>query len=903
MKNIDLAIQTINKAICKNIDMFDDSERGLLSQNIMAQLRNFVEHVALKAYSNGQDIEVTYPNLQEGINHVYSRGNFKFLSKFHKLLQPVASHYTLDEENSERMMLKYYEYLLRIKSYLKNNFDIDVLENIDKFPIDTDSVTKEYYEKIAEKITRERLVNSQSERYYIQKIKPFFVDYQVYYEVTFTRANDNVSKFDRVIAFTKLDISANYAVRLHISDDTIEILEKKMPIHIIDRWEVSIRPCEFDNFAKIFDPFLKKYSNKNKEYQNLMTFLTRTGFSLVDLIDFSDDRYEITKDKILQESKVFYIFQILDKCRELVKKNAAGCNIIKYLLYRLSNKVLREQYQFGGCAGNLSNLHLKWGCIPFDQMPFATSPVGHNPKLSDLFDCIDATNREHELFARLIKNNTEMKGELYTSKKDIQNFDNVDDLINKYNRTLYYKHTNRKLEIYKDFIYIAGYEADTVRIIKKLKELALSGLKGYSNSVDAWLKENPTLIDCEDKKSSLRMMFENSKVALIYGAAGTGKSTMINHISQLFNDQKKLYLANTNPATDNLKRKVQSANCEFKTIAKFIGDNRSETSFDILFIDECSTVNNADMVKVLNKASFTLLVLVGDIFQIEAINFGNWFSIAQSFIPETSITELTRPYRSNNPELLKLWEKVRHLEEDILEHIATNNYSTVLDESIFVHSEDDEIILCLNYGGLYGVNNINKFLQGNNENKPILWGTLTYKIGDPILFNDTKRFGPSIYNNLKGKIVDIKILDEQIQFDIEIDKIINEMEILQYDLLLLDSLSNGNSVIRFLVNKHKSTDEDDESSDAVVPFQIAYAVSIHKAQGLEYNSVKVVITNEVEEMITHNIFYTAITRAKQKLKIYWSPETENKILKSLERRNNNRDVGLLKSKNFDGKTT
>ena len=392
------------------------------------------------------------------------------------------------------------------------------------------------------------------------------------------------------------------------------------------------------------------------------------------------------------------------------------------------------------------------------------------------------------------------------------------------------------------------------------------------------------------------MMFENSKVALIYGAAGTGKSTMINHISQRFNDQKKLYLANTNPATDNLKRKVQSANCEFKTIARFISDNRGETSFDILFIDECSTVNNADMVKVLNKASFTLLVLVGDIFQIEAINFGNWFSIAQSFIPKTSITELTKPYRSNNPELLKLWEKVRHLEEDILEHIATNNYSTVLDKSIFVHSEDDEIILCLNYGGLYGVNNINKFLQGNNESKPILWGTLTYKIGDPILFNDTKRFGPSIYNNLKGKIVDIKIFEEQIQFDIEIDKIINEMEILQYDLQLLDNLSNGNSVIRFLVNKHKSTDEDDESSDAVVPFQIAYAVSIHKAQGLEYNSVKIVITNEVEEMITHNIFYTAITRAKEKLKIYWSPETENAILKSLERRNNNRDVGLLKSK-------
>ena len=50
---------------------------------------------------------------------------------------------------------------------------------------------------------------------------------------------------------------------------------------------------------------------------------------------------------------------------------------------------------------------------------------------------------------------------------------------------------------------------------------------------------------------------------------------------------------------------------------------------------------------------------------------------------------------------------------------------------------------------------------------------------------------------------------------------------------------------------------------AIVPFQVAYAVSIHKAQGLEYKSVKIVITNDVEELITHNIFYTAITRAKE----------------------------------------
>lgn len=65
---------------------------------------------------------------------------------------------------------------------------------------------------------------------------------------------------------------------------------------------------------------------------------------------------------------------------------------------------------------------------------------------------------------------------------------------------------------------------------------------------------------------------------------------------------------------------------------------------------------------------------------------------------------------------------------------------------------------------------------------------------------------------------------------------------------------------------------------SIIPFQLAYAVSIHKAQGLEYNSVKVVIPQSNTEKITHGIFYTAITRAKQKLKIYWSTETMADII-------------------------
>ena len=896
MDEVSQNILNIDKNISKNISKFDDSDRGLLSQNMLSQLRNLVELIFLKIYNqkNNKSLQPQYENFRVAERFVKSIGTLRFLGKFHDLLQISASHYTLDENASERLMLKYYEYLLKIKAFLSREYSLEIFLNIDDFPIKLDKTTQEYYEKIVERINIPLIGKTQKDRYYIQKIKPFFIENEVYYEVTFTKSHDRVSKFDRIIAFTKLDITQNYAVELFIGKEYIEILGKQMPINIIQKWEVSIRPCELNNFARIFGMSINIQSG-HKEYKELMQFLTQTGLSLNEYVIREQKYYDFIKEKITKESKVQF-FDVLDNCRELLLNNRAGSNIIRYLLYIMNNKIIKKQIH-NESNFKLSHLLLKWGCIPFDQMPFTTSLINHNPRIYDLFECIGYQQREHEFLARLLQNNTEIKGELFTPLIEVEHFDNLNRLIRKYNNLIYRPtQLNRLIETYKNsFLYMKGYQDDTMEIVKKLQELSSEGIENYSNFVKAWFEETDHKIDCEDKKKFLIKMFKNSKVAMIYGAAGTGKSTMINHISNLFKDYKKIYLAQTNPATDNLERKVDAPNCEFMTITKFLYKKDTDANYPILFIDESSTVNNADMLSILNKASFTLIVLVGDIFQIESIRFGNWFEITKEFLPRNTIFELTKPYRTKNDDLLELWDKVRNIKDDISEHIQRNRYSTNLDESIFENHKDDEIILCLNYDGLYGINNINRFLQANNSNKPIEWGSLIYKINDPVLFNETKRFGDAIYNNLKGKIVDIKLLDKQIEFDIEVDKVLNELDAQWYDFELINSDSSKKSTISFKVNQFPTTDDDDDSSDAIVPFQVAYAVSIHKAQGLEYSSVKIVITDEVEEQITHNIFYTAITRAKEELKIYWSPETENKILNGLKRRNNKKDVGLLKS--------
>ena len=52
---------------------------------------------------------------------------------------------------------------------------------------------------------------------------------------------------------------------------------------------------------------------------------------------------------------------------------------------------------------------------------------------------------------------------------------------------------------------------------------------------------------------------------------------------------------------------------------------------------------------------------------------------------------------------------------------------------------------------------------------------------------------------------------------------------------------------------------------------------------MEYESVKLVITKDIDEMITHNIFYTASTRARTNLKINWSPESQQRVISRFEK--------------------
>ncbi|WP_058956260.1 ATP-dependent DNA helicase [Kocuria rhizophila] len=888
MANVAEHIEAADSVICANIATLH-SQRDLLSQNILGQLRNLVEGVAVRLHTGRGDAEYNYDAIEASLSWVKANGRLNFVTRFHTLLKPSVSHYTFDGDTSERLMLRYYEYMLRLRTLLYDEASVAILSSLELFPLDQDPALAEYHEKISVEIDKPSgATAARRDRFYIHKTRPFITGGRVFYEVTFYKAVNRVSKADRIIGFTNIDIADNYSANLGLQTASIEVLGQQMPVTLIRNWDVSIRPCEVNQFTRLVARPTKVRTD-SAEYKFVMAGLS-DGSTLLDLIDAPDERYEDVKARGTATSRNPQIFPALDEARRIIRGKRPGHNLLRYLLLRMRNDWLKAQYDREPNS-RLSDLKVSYSCIPFDDMPFCTAPRAHNPRFWDLINSLDPTDRAHELLARRVQRNVEDRGILYTPIAELEALGDVSDLIATYNNKLYRKHRPaRNLVFDKGHVFIQSYEDDTYDIVTELQAHAASGISGYTAAVEQWLGATAHTVDDSAKRAALTGLFAQSRVALVYGAAGTGKTRMVDHIAHYFGDNRKLFLANTHPAVENLRRRVSAPESTFRTIASHKHNPSGE--FDLLVIDECSTVSNADILYILKKTSFKLIVFVGDVFQIESIRFGNWFNIVRSYIEPSSIFELATPYRASSDELIDFWTKVRTLDEGITEAIARNGYSTALDASLFDSHSADDIILALNYDGLYGINNINRFLQAGNTSPAVPWGPTLYKAGDPVLFADTNRFKPLIYNNLKGTIVDIQASDGSIQFDVRLDRPVTELDVEDY----YDLQWVSDSTVRFAVYDIDISDEDDDTDTTTVPFQVAYAVGIHKAQGLEYDAVKVVITSANEDDVTHNIFYTAVTRARQDLRIYWSPETQQAVISGFRAVDTSKDVALLSSR-------
>jgi Cdc6-like AAA superfamily ATPase len=874
-----------------------------VSKRILTKLSDLcISALLLNAMHDG----CQQPNIALAWEHSLLNIETKDLSNFYRGLQYLRRRIP-DEGQSERLMLKYYNFMWQIRKTIQERYGIIILRNLEKFReyTTTDVQDEEYNKLIAEAFDsiRPEFSIASATRYYIQKKIPFYIGKERFYEITLQQAGLYASKYNRITVYTKINISTSYSIKIRYITTNINLWGIPTEIKIISSWNVSIDPKCLNMLGRILKISLK-ITSQYGEYNALMDFLTKTGMNFLELIDLQEIKFSDIINQIYASSKTSYFKEILRKLNEnytLVGK-MYGRYTIRYLLIHLReellDRVMPSEYNQPLDTGDLL---LSRKCIPFESNPLISNLAGSKTNTPDhakyIASVVEKERTDFIIPYWSIIKSTQATGEIYHELNTILTLNS----IQKYNAQLdpWEKKNGYGITINDNLAHIDSYENSTIFILNKLLTLSKIPNRGQKEYNEKFLNLNKDVLFDDKKKEALKYAFVNSRVLLIYGAAGTGKTTLINLISTMMTSSRKLFLTKTHTALQNLRRRIDNPGLNFEFFS--IDSSKYKVNlpdYDIIFVDECSTIDNYTMRIFLSKMrQDSFLVLAGDIYQIESIEFGNWFFYAKDIInTQGSSVELLSTWRTNDQNLITLWDEVRNKKPLITEKLVIDGpFSENIGENILKSENNDEVILCLNYDGKFGLNNMNNYFQNANIEKAFTWGDWRYKVGDPILFNESKRFS-LLYNNLKGKIVHIGMLRDRIVFIIDVNITLTENDCKKDGIVFLDTVKDGTR-IQFDILAYNDEISEEDRIKTIIPFQLAYAVSIHKAQGLEYQSVKIIIPNSNAEKITHGIFYTAITRAKEKLKIYWSSETMHKIVSSFSEDNSRqRSLAIIKEK-------
>lgn len=874
-----------NEISCFIEDLHDSPQyRDEVSRRIVRDLNDLCyATLILNAYKNG------YTNVSEKLAWEVSqlRVDTRYLCNFLRGLKYINRRIP-KEGQAERLMLKYYNYLWEIRRFMRENYNKSILENLEKFPLDLDTVDSEYYEKVAKQIENIDLTkrNVRVSRYYVHKITPFFVNGERYYEITLQLAGVYSTKYNRVTVYSKMTITTYYSIQIAYTETELELWGIRNNIKVLNDWKVAIDPTCLNKLSKM----LMKHTKINRNYQeyvNLMEFLTETGMNLFELINMRKERFSQIYNRVFGTTNTHDFGDVLIQIRREYSKSSCkvGKNTIGYAMLHMRDEILEDLLPNKFYPKRISEkLFVSSRCYPFEKNPMIANLVGTKTSKKDKESIIELLDDSKVVSLvqpyMTIDNLISETGELLFKKSEIGS----DAVIENYNTSLDdWERDKGYFIIEKEgLVTIASYYDTTINILKRLLQLTHNVSLDRQEENERFIKNCGIKFDDIDKKIALKYLFVNSNIMLIYGAAGTGKTTLINYISRMFGNARKLYLTKTHTALQNVIRSLDKNidNCDFEIIDSITRSN-SAVIHDIVFIDECSTIDNRTMELLLGKISNdALIVMSGDIYQIESIDFGNWFFYAKDIVKAKGASiELSSTWRTEKEELKGLWKAVREKSTIVTEMLSMEGpFSENLGENIF-HLDEDEVVLCLNYDGKFGLNNMNQYFQNANTNsKAFSWEEWSYKIGDRIIFTNTRR-STLLYNNLKGTIINISYAKKSIIFEIEVKAFLTECQCEEETFDYVDTTEKG-TIIRLEVVAWDDDLSEEEKVKTVIPFQLAYAISIHKAQGLEYKSVKIVIPSSNAEKITHSIFYTAITRAKEKLKIFWSAETMKSVIES-----------------------
>ncbi len=675
----EMEIKNISIVIEKNIEAHKSiNDRSLLCQNILAQMRNLVEDAAIVIYNkeNATELDSHYENVEISMDFVRGIKKYKYLKEIHKYLQSTSSHYTPKDSDAEMLVLYYYRYLCEMKITLKDEINLDIINNIDEFPIYDDALTKKHYEIICDQILQVKFGNQklQNGRFYIQKTKPIFSKGKVYFEYTITKATNYNNKFERILVYSNNFIPNNYAIKFSYEYREIDIFSSKSKIKVINNYEISIIPRELKKIAQILGLYFN-VTEDYKEYNNLMSLLKTNDENLLSIIVSEDILFKQNIEEIHIKARNNHLSNMLLVLRERFKQDKKGNNILKYLIHTPRDKTIEDQYD-SRSNQHLDNLFLKNSAIPFDSMPYAMSPAKHNSNYFVVSQAIDLKGHEYELLGKEIRYNSENKNILYTPLKELEMFPNIEKCIEEYNNALVEFGIDRELKnqliLENGFVYIKAYEKNSIEIITKLKEYRDKNNTDIKTTMNIYNSICQPEDITEDKKKILSSIFQNNCVAIIHGSAGTGKTKMLELLADALSDYKKIFISNTTTSVSNLRNRIdihEPVNSEFSTAYNYI--NNIAESYEILIVDESSVLSNDDMLKILQR-KYKLIILAGDTHQIESIKYGDWFTFAHRYFSNEFVFELDINNRTTQEELIVLWDLVRKNDKDAINKLSNH---------------------------------------------------------------------------------------------------------------------------------------------------------------------------------------------------------------------------------------
>lgn len=404
-------------------------------------------------------------------------------------------------------------------------------------------------------------------------------------------------------------------------------------------------------------------------------------------------------------------------------------------------------------------------------------------------------------------------------------------------------------------VYLPYYYHAEVEISRELQTLLLpSPGKLFADSEETTQPDEEKGIVYDEVQQQAIAEALRSKVMVLTGGPGTGKTTTTQGIIAAF-QQLGLKVLLAAPTGRAAKRMTEATGLEAKTIHRLLeyhpkeGYQRNEGNplkGDALIVDECSMIDLLLMFHLLKALPSSMrLVLVGDVDQLPSVGAGNVLRdvIESRRIPVIRLTRIFRqaqssrivlnahainqgqfPDISNGKQTDFFFLPQEHFEEvaDQIVHLVQHRLPKAYGRPI----RDIQVLTPMQKGGL-GAMALNIALQRalNPSGQGLTRGLFTYREGDRVM-QTRNNYEKKVFNGDLGYVESVDIDENTLQVNFDGNRV-------SYDIADLEDLT------------------------------LAYATTIHKAQGSEYPIVVMPVTMHHFVMLQRNLIYTGITRAKQ----------------------------------------